>query len=440
MRTEIPQEASRILERLHERGYEAYIVGGCVRDMMLGRQPEDWDITTNALPGQVKAVFGRTIDTGIKHGTVTVMMKGRGFEVTTYRIDGAYSDGRHPDSVAFTPSLEEDLKRRDFTINAMAFNRSEGLVDLFEGREDLRRGIIRCVGNPMERFEEDALRILRAIRFSAQLGFAIEEETGRAIRTLAPTLEKVSRERVQTELTKLLLSAHPEQIQLVYEMGAAPFVSQAFLQAGMPGTLSTPPDTLGHRIPHSVPMVKHLRWAAFLAPAGPALAVQVLKGLKMDNDTTNRVRVLTEHLGRPAIPAGVRESRETEKTALRRLLNALGPELLSDLLTLKRCFAGEADCGEAENIWPEGIAQEETAYLQHVQSLTEEILESGDCFSLRSLAVTGNDVIQAGVTPGREVGHVLSRLLNLVLEDPARNEKKWLLEHIGDCSSKKKEL
>ena len=440
MRTEIPQEASRILERLHERGYEAYIVGGCVRDMMLGRQPEDWDITTNALPGQVKAVFGRTIDTGIKHGTVTVMMKGRGFEVTTYRIDGAYSDGRHPDSVAFTPSLEEDLKRRDFTINAMAFNRSEGLVDLFEGREDLRRGIIRCVGNPMERFGEDALRILRAIRFSAQLGFAIEEETGHAIRTLAPTLERVSRERVQTELTKLLLSAHPEQIQLVYEMGAAPFVSQAFLQAGMPGMLSTPPYALGHRIPHSVPMVKHLRWAAFLASAGPALAVQVLKGLKMDNDTTNRVRVLTEHLGKSVIPAAMRESRETEKTALRRLLNALGPELLSDLLTLKRCFAGEADCGEAENIWPEGIAQEETAYLEHVQSLTEEILESGDCFSLRSLAVTGNDVIQAGVTPGREVGHVLSRLLNLVLEDPARNEKKWLLEHIGDCSSKKKEL
>lgn len=440
MRTEIPQEASRILERLHERGYEAYIVGGCVRDMMLGRQPEDWDITTNALPGQVKAVFGRTIDTGIKHGTVTVMMKGKGFEVTTYRIDGAYSDGRHPDSVAFTPSLEEDLKRRDFTINAMAFNRSEGLVDLFEGREDLRRGIIRCVGNPMERFGEDALRILRAIRFSAQLGFAIEEETGHAIRTLAPTLERVSRERVQTELTKLLLSAHPEQIQLVYEMGAAPFVSQAFLQAGMPGMLSTPPYALGHRIPHSVPMVKHLRWAAFLASAGPALAVQVLKGLKMDNDTTNRVRVLTEHLGKSVIPAAMRESRETEKTALRRLLNALGPELLSDLLTLKRCFAREADCGGAVNIWPEGIAQEETAYLERVQSLTEEILESGDCFSLRSLAVTGNDVIQAGVTPGREVGHVLSRLLNLVLEDPARNEKKWLLEHIGDCSSKKKEL
>ena len=440
MQIQIPENANEIIATLAEAGYEAYVVGGCVRDAILGREAADWDITTNALPGQVKAVFGRTIDTGIKHGTVTVMMKGRGFEVTTYRIDGAYSDGRHPDSVAFTPSLEEDLKRRDFTINAMAFNRSEGLVDLFEGREDLRRGIIRCVGNPMERFGEDALRILRAIRFSAQLGFAIEEETGRAIQTLAPTLEKVSRERVQTELTKLLLSAHPEQIQLVYEMGAAPFVSQAFLQAGMPGMLSTPPYALGHRIPHSVPMVKHLRWAAFLASAGPALAVQVLKGLKMDNDTTNRVRVLTEHLGKSVIPAAMRESRETEKTALRRLLNALGPELLSDLLTLKRCFAREADCGEAVNIWPEGIAQEETVYLERVQSLTEEILESGDCFSLRSLAVTGNDVIQAGVTPGREVGHVLSRLLNLVLEDPARNEKKWLLEHIGDCSSKKKEL
>ena len=181
MKTEIPAEAERILQMLNERGYEAYIVGGCVRDMILGRQPEDWDITTNALPAQVKSVFRRTVDTGIQHGTVTVMMKGHGYEVTTYRIDGEYSDGRHPDRVAFTPSLAEDLKRRDFTINAMAYNRTTGLVDLFAGREDLKRGIIRCVGNPMERFGEDALRILRAIRFSAQLGFSIEEEAGQTL-------------------------------------------------------------------------------------------------------------------------------------------------------------------------------------------------------------------------------------------------------------------
>ena len=314
MKTEIPAEAERILQMLNERGYEAYIVGGCVRDMILGRQPEDWDITTNALPAQVKSVFRRTVDTGIQHGTVTVMMKGHGYEVTTYRIDGEYSDGRHPDRVAFTPSLAEDLKRRDFTINAMAYNRTTGLVDLFAGREDLKRGIIRCVGNPMERFGEDALRILRAIRFSAQLGFSIEEETGQAIRALAPSLAKVSRERVQAELTKLLLSSSPEKIRLVYDMGAAPYVSQAFCRAG---SGECP-------IPAAIPAKKHLRWAAFLRTAGPETASKVLKDLKMDNDTTNRVRVLTGHLGKAMVPEEARGRQDEEKMALRRLMCEVG--------------------------------------------------------------------------------------------------------------------
>ena len=400
MKTEIPAEAERILQMLNERGYEAYIVGGCVRDMILGRQPEDWDITTNALPAQVKSVFRRTVDTGIQHGTVTVMMKGHGYEVTTYRIDGEYS---------------EDLKRRDFTINAMAYNRTTGLVDLFAGREDLKRGIIRCVGNPMERFGEDALRILRAIRFSAQLGFSIEEETGQAIRALAPSLAKVSRERVQAELTKLLLSSSPEKIRLVYDMGAAPYVSQAFCRAG---SGECP-------IPAAIPAKKHLRWAAFLRTAGPETASKVLKDLKMDNDTTNRVRVLTGHLGKAMVPEEARGRQDEEKTALRRLMCEVGGELFDDLLVLKECLAPETENRE---------------YLQYLRELAEEIRKAGDCTSLKELAVTGNDVMQAGVAPGRDVGRTLNRLLELVLEDPSRNEKSWLLNHIFDCSSMKKEL
>ncbi|MBQ5360668.1 MAG: CCA tRNA nucleotidyltransferase, partial [Lachnospiraceae bacterium] len=206
----IPENASRIIDVIQQAGYEAYVVGGCVRDSVMGRKPNDWDITTSALPTDVKALFKRTVDTGLKHGTVTVLMGGESFEVTTYRIDGEYGDGRHPDQVTFTASLEEDLKRRDFTINAMAYNYTAGLVDLFDGREDLRRKCIRAVGDPEKRFSEDALRILRAVRFAAQFGFGIEPETAGAIRELAPTLQKVSAERIRDELNKLLVSDHPE--------------------------------------------------------------------------------------------------------------------------------------------------------------------------------------------------------------------------------------
>ena len=177
IRLELPEKVRQIIEQIQKHGFEAYAVGGCVRDSLLGRTPDDWDITTSAKPQEVKAIFPRTIDTGIEHGTVTVMMGKEGFEVTTYRIDGAYLDGRHPESVEFSSNLVEDLKRRDFTINAMAYNEQQGLVDVFEGIEDMQRKVIRCVGNPKERFGEDALRMMRAIRFSAQLGFEIEEET-----------------------------------------------------------------------------------------------------------------------------------------------------------------------------------------------------------------------------------------------------------------------
>ena len=215
----LPEKADRIITRLQEHGYEAYAVGGCVRDSMLEREPGDWDITTSATPEETKELFGRTFDTGIEHGTVTVLLEGEGFEVTTYRIDGKYEDGRHPKEVTFTRSLKEDLKRRDFTVNAMAYNRTEGLVDIFGGAEDLKAKVIRCVGDARERFSEDALRILRGIRFAAQLGFDIENETRRGMQALAPTLKKISAERIQVELVKLLISGRPGLLRDAYELG-----------------------------------------------------------------------------------------------------------------------------------------------------------------------------------------------------------------------------
>ena len=221
---QIPEKVNKIIRTLAAAGHEAYAVGGCVRDAVLGREPADWDITTSASPMEVKALFCRTIDTGIRHGTVTVMLGQEGFEVTTYRVDGTYEDCRHPKEVQFTKSLLEDLKRRDFTINAMAYNDAEGLVDAFDGTGDLEKGIIRCVGKAEERFTEDALRMMRAVRFSAQLGFSLEEQTRAAIGKLCGNLRRVSAERIQTELVKLLTSPHPERLREAWETGQWAFL------------------------------------------------------------------------------------------------------------------------------------------------------------------------------------------------------------------------
>lgn len=225
IRIQIPEKAKFIIDRLAAAGFEAYAVGGCVRDSILGRIPQDWDITTSARPEQVKTLFPRTVDTGLQHGTVTVLLEKEGFEVTTYRIDGRYEDSRHPTEVIFTPNLEEDLRRRDLTINAMAYNDDRGLVDIYGGMQDIADKVVRCVGNPLDRFGEDALRILRAIRFSAQLGYRIEENTGDAIRQLAPLLKNISAERIQTELVKLMTSPHPDYLREAYTNG----VTKVFL-------------------------------------------------------------------------------------------------------------------------------------------------------------------------------------------------------------------
>ena len=208
MKILIPTQAAEIIKTLSSHGYEAYAVGGCVRDSILGKTPSDWDITTSARPEQVKALFAKTIDTGIKHGTVTVMMDKTGYEVTTYRIDGLYEDHRRPNDVTFTTSLREDLMRRDFTINAMAYNDTDGLIDLFGGMDDLQNRVIRCVGNARDRFEEDALRMLRAVRFAAELGFSLEPETRRALDRLHGSISRVAKERIFAELKKLLTAPH----------------------------------------------------------------------------------------------------------------------------------------------------------------------------------------------------------------------------------------
>lgn len=397
MRIEIPEAAEEIIGKLNRHGFEAFVVGGCVRDSLLGKEPEDWDITTSARPEQVKEIFRRTIDTGIHHGTVTVMKDRIGYEVTTYRIDGEYEDGRHPKDVQFTASLREDLCRRDFTINAMAYSHERGIVDEFGGMDDLQAGRIRCVGKPLDRFTEDALRILRAIRFSAQLGFEIEPETKAAIKMIAPNIAKVSKERVQTELTKLLLSDRPERIKEVYETGISPYVSEAFYQAGKcPVSIHS-----------GLPARKHIRWAAFLRERAEEEAVQILKDLKMDNDTIYRVRMLNRWWDQVIAP---------EKPAVRKVMSQMEPTLFDDLLVFKQ-HAG----------------QPEAAVLA---DLADQIRKDKDCTSLKELAVRGDDLLAAGVKPGKQVGQALARLLDLVLEDPSRNRKDILLRNCSEITFK----
>ena len=432
---EIPKNAETILHILEKAGYEAYVVGGCVRDSILGRSPDDWDITTSAKPEQVKALFHRTVDTGLQHGTVTVLMEKEGYEVTTYRVDGEYEDGRHPKEVTFTASLEEDLKRRDFTINAMAYNPSSGLVDLFGGLEDIERRIIRCVGNPLERFTEDALRIMRAVRFSAQLGFTIEEETRKALKVLAPNLKHVSAERIQVELVKLLMSPHPDYLRVAYEAGITAEFLQEF-DACMTTSQNTPHHcyTVGEHILHSLCHVradKVLRITMLLHDigkpvvrktdengrdhfkmhgiAGEKMAAQILRRLKFDNDTIRKVtRLVKWHDDRP----------EGMTKAVRRAVNRIGEELFPYYLEVQQAdMLAQSDYRRAEK-------QER---LDKVKEAYETIINEHQCVSLKTLAVTGKDLIEAGYKPGREIGETLNRLLEVVLADPQKNQKEILL-------------
>lgn len=438
----MPENANRIIHTLQEAGYEAYIVGGCVRDAILGKEPDDWDITTSAKPEQVKALFKRTIDTGIQHGTVTVMMKNdetgnlEGYEVTTYRVDGKYEDHRRPTEVTFTASLVEDMKRRDFTINAMAYNDREGVIDHFDGMGDLERKIIRCVGKPSERFDEDALRILRAVRFAAQLDFSIEENTQNAIRAQAKFLADISAERICVELTKLLLSNHPEHIRTAYELGVTKIVLPEFdcmmetEQNHKHHKYSVGEHTI--RVVEEVPATRSLRWAALLHDVakpvvkttdetgdhfyghnkeGEQLAGRILKRLKFDNDTIQKVKrlVLWHDYGMGEVPSF---------RSFRKSLSKMGADLFPEYMELKR-----ADVLAQS----EYMQQQKLENLGKLKAYYEQILEEQQCLTLKDLAVTGRDLMEDGMKPGRELGEMLSYLLECVLDEPEKNKKETLL-------------
>lgn len=396
----MPVQVEEILGKLREHGYEAFAVGGCVRDAILGRIPGDWDITTSAHPEEVKQVFGHTIDTGLQHGTVTVMRDHIGYEITTYRIDGEYEDGRHPKEVVFTAELREDLRRRDFTINAMAYSHETGIVDIFGGTEDLAARRIRCVGDAGERFTEDALRILRAVRFSAQLGFSIEEMTWQALCGLAPSLVHVSKERVQVELTKTLLSDRPEYIWKTEAAGLAPYISKTF-----PEVFAAWKERkcISGAAAH-LPAEKALRWAYFLAPAGEESCVRVLRELKMDNDTIDKAKILSRFAFTQIEP---------EEVSVRRAMSAMEDMVFDWLLLLQ------------EVLMPERMDA-----VKMVRSLAKQIRERSDCIRLKTLAVTGKDLIQAGIQPGPALGKTLHLLFEKVLENPAWNEKDRLLTEV----------
>ena len=463
MHIDLPQDVDNIIGKLESAGYEAYAVGGCVRDSILGREPDDWDITTSATPSQIKEIFRRTVDTGIQHGTVTVLMHGTGYEVTTYRIDGIYEDARHPKEVSFTDDLTKDLERRDFTINAMAYNKTRGLVDVFDGIGDLDRRLIRCVGDPNERFSEDALRMMRAVRFAAQLGYDIDEATASAIRDKADTLSKISAERIMTELTKLIMSDNPDMLRNCYELGlTAVFLPEFDECMNTPQNIKHHCYNVGEHILHTMKAVcvehvlessvieedgadhisddpaieadkakRILRFTMMLhdianprdvtvdengifhnkghAALGATLSRDILHRLKADNELIHAVCMLVEH----------HDWRfEADKRSIRRAINTMGYDLFPLLIEVQRAdIEGQSDYKR----------EEKRARLDEVEALYKEILADKDAVTIKDLAVNGKDLIDRGVTPGPELGEILDRMLDHVIDHPEDNVKDVLI-------------
>ncbi len=444
MKIQLPEDVKNIIEILEANGYEAFAVGGCVRDTLLFRTPGDWDVTTSAKPEEVKALFSHTIDTGIQHGTVTVMIEKNGYEVTTYRIDGEYEDGRHPKDVTFTSNLIEDLKRRDFTINAMAYNERVGLVDEFDGVKDLENKVIRCVGNPRERFSEDALRMLRAVRFAAQLGFSIDEETKEAIRELAPTLAKVSKERIAVELIKTITSDHPEEIRTAYQLGLTKVFMPEFDVA-----METVQNNHHHKYTvgeHSIVAMQHVRpdknlrlimllhdlakpvvlttddkgYDHFVGhtQAGADMARGILRRLKFDNATIDYVyRMIKHHDDRPPMD---------NKALVRRRISQIGLENMPVMIEIKR-----ADIlGQSEHDF-----ESKMAYVDELEKAYKEVIEKNHCVNKKDLSVNGSDLIAMGMKPGEEIGVVLDLLFEIVLNDPRLNDREKLLERANKLAT-----
>lgn len=442
-----PEEVVYIIDRLEGCGYEAFAVGGCVRDSLMGNEPEDWDICTSALPEETAEVFkgGRIIETGLKHGTITLMLNHKPYEVTTYRVDGAYSDNRRPDAVEFVRDLKEDLARRDFTINAMAYNPRRGVIDCFGGLADLHDGVIRCVGDADKRFKEDALRIMRALRFASTLrspdlaGFHIQEDTGIAIRNNVKLLKNISAERVARELNKFVLGGN---------IVAAAFDSPEILFEVIPELKPARGfEQNNHR--HCMDVFGHVLWSVSYAPEeiplrltmllhdvakpfcytedeegtghfhghqqlGSEMAKTILSRLKYDNETIDTVvQLILRH--DDEIPP--------DRKPVRKFLNRLGEKRLRQLIEVKR-----ADVNAQAPQRRDGALKA----LDRVEELIDEIIGQRQCFSLEDLAVNGRDLISIGITEGVEIGDILNMLLNMVMDETAGNDRDELLKIAGE--------
>ncbi len=434
MKLSLPDRIVGLLDRLEAAGYEAYAVGGCIRDLLTGKTPHDYDICSSARPDEVKAVFSdlKTLDTGIRHGTVTVMADRQPVEITTFREERGYSDGRHPDSVLFTSSLSSDLARRDFTVNALAYSPRSGLIDEFGGQRDLRCGILRCVGEAEERFREDHLRILRAVRFSAVTGFEISPDTAEAMRRGKESLRDVAAERIAQELTKSLCGAHFEQAFLAFPELFAVIIPELLPCIGFDQ------KNPHHEFPlhcHLAKAVTHspdhpiVRTAALLhdigkpasqsfddhgvahyyghAPRSAEMSGEILRRLHFDTAGIAAVQTLIRYHDEVI--------EETEK-AVKRRLNRLGTEPFFMLLSLQR----------ADHAAQTSDPSFRSDHTERLRLLAEKILSEGDCFSLRDLAVDGNDLLAAGLR-GREIGEALDFLLDAVIGGRVENQKEALL-------------
>lgn len=397
---DLPKNVENIIERLKEHGFEGFAVGGCVRDSLLNKTPTDWDITTDALPADMKKIFKKTFDTGIAHGTVTVLMDGVGYELTTYRVDGNYSDGRHPDRVSFSKNLSEDLCRRDFTINAMAYSHNKGIVDLFGGRKDLQNGVIRAVGDAKKRFDEDALRMLRAVRFAAQLGFKIDDDTFAAIREKAKLLSKVSKERIFVELNKSLCGDFAQNIKTVYISGLYKYIGKEFAKLD---------ESIYDFYPRKFPNKKHMYWAAFLENIENAEAVKkILFELKSDNATRNNAYLLVKELKNP-LPSSDEDIRWS--------LHRIGADLFCDYIEILK--------SDKKNV---NILDK----IDTIENRYSLILKENHAYEISMLDITGKDLMDIGISKGPKIGEVLEFLLKKVIENPLNNEKSSLLRLVKE--------
>lgn len=433
-RINIPRGASDVMTVLALDGFDSYVVGGCVRDSLLGLEPHDWDICTDATPSEVLEVFARrgikTIETGVKHGTVTVCLDGAGqYEVTTFRIDGEYSDSRHPDSVSFTSSLQEDLSRRDFTMNAMAYNEVVGLIDPFGGEKALCHNEISCVGNPADRFQEDALRVMRALRFASTYGFAIQEDTARAIHQFAPHLDNIAAERVQAELNRLLLGKGVLQVLLDYSDVMAVVIPELAPCIGFdqknPYHEYTIYDHIAHAVSNytgddlsvKVALLLHdigkpqcytedERGGHFHGHGVPShdLADGVTKRLRYDNRT--RDEVLTLVLYHDSVI-------EPTHNVVRRWLNKIGETNFRKLLHVRM-----ADI----KAHSKGTQASRIERCSALHNILDEVIEQEQCFSMKDLAINGKDVMSLGVSEGKLVGDTLRHILDMVINAEIPNE------------------